>query len=275
MTEELSRDARNLIALARGGEPAPSDGELEKVRRGVLAASLAAGTVLGSGSAVAAGAKTLTATLVTAGVKGIVLGAVVTVGANAVSGYVESRSAPPPRPVASAALAQPERPVALNEAREAPPLTSAVEPTEREGETKPGVDGATRRRVSAAAGGVAAAHGAVSAPAAASGAAPAAAVAAFEPASSALAFELDVLRRAQAELHAERGAQALSILDENAARLASGQLGQERLAVEVLAACQAGQLERARRAARRLHGDNAATPAAARIRASCAGAELP
>jgi hypothetical protein len=56
--------------------------------------------------------------------------------------------------------------------------------------------------------------------------------------------------------------------------LENGQLRQERLAAEVFAACQTGQVTRAERAARRFLSEHPATPAGERIRASCAGGAL-
>jgi hypothetical protein len=92
MTDRLSDDAQDFISRALGAESAPSADELARIRRGVLAATAGAGTVLASGSSVALGGKALGTTLVGAAVKGIVLGAVVTVGASSVSSYLEPKS---------------------------------------------------------------------------------------------------------------------------------------------------------------------------------------
>jgi hypothetical protein len=268
MTDRLSDDAQDFISRALGAERDPSADELTRVRRGVLAATAGAGTVLASGSSVALGGKALGATLVGAAVKGIMLGAVVTVGATSVSSYLgpkspeqESRSAivAPAKPNGAAMPAEPREPAVV-----------AVEPAPELARVESG-DPVVNRDTPPSQGTITAMPTAQVAPRPAE---PEAAVALASP-TGALGLELEVLRRAQAELRAERGAAALRILDENAGRLAGGRLAQERLAVEVLAACQAGQLERARLAARRFHGENAATPAAARIRASCVGHEVP
>jgi hypothetical protein len=261
MNEELSEEARDLIARARGGESEPSSRELSRIRSGVLAASLGAGTVLGSGSAVALGGKALATSLVATGVKGIFLGAVVAASATSASMYFEdSARTPSVAPSAPSAIAVAAAPGATT-AHELPvaattePLSS--EPSER---ATPNVAAAQPTRP---------------VPAQSESFSVGPSIADFAPDEGAFAFELDVLRRAQAELRAERGARALALLDENAAALARGRLQQERLAVEVLAACLAGRVERARVAARRFRAENAATPAAARIRASCVGDELP
>jgi hypothetical protein len=261
MNDELSDEARDLIAQARGGESEPSSRELSRIRRAVLAASLGAGTVLGSGSAVALGGKALATSLVATGVKGIVLGAVVAAGATSASMYFEDNtkapSGAPSAPLAIAVAAAPGAP----SARELPVAVT----------TKP----LSRAPVERAAPSVAMAQPTRPVPAQSESFSVGPSSADFAPDESAFALELDVLRRAQAELRAERGARALAILDENAAALARGRLQQERLAVEVLAACLTGHVERARLAARRFRAENPATPAAARIRASCAGDELP
>lgn len=75
-----------------------------------------------------------------------------------------------------------------------------------------------------------------------------------------------MLERVRRELRAGRGAQALALLDQTSG---GGQLGAERLAAEVFAACQAGRTERARRAAERFLRRYPAGALAARVRASC------
>jgi hypothetical protein len=264
MTEELSDEARDLIARARGGESEPSSRELTRIRNGVLAASLGAATVLGSGSAVALGGKTLTATLIATGLKGVLLGAVVAAGATSASFYFESaRSTSPARGAASAVAVVATPTAKVVDSYSAP---RAVPSTDQQ----PALEIPRRETPSAA---TAPSRLPMQTQHEPTFATPPSAD--FLPAESALALELDVLRRAQAELRAERGTRALALLDENAATLSRGRLRQERLAVEVLAACLAGQVERARLAARRFRAENPATPAAARIRASCVGEELP
>jgi hypothetical protein len=265
MTEELSDEARDLIALARGGESEPSSRDLARIRNGVLSASLGAATVLGSGSAVALGGKTLTATLIATGLKGVVLGAVVAAGATSASFYFEesAKSTSAVRSVAS--------PAAVVASPKAKAVASYATPHALPATNQPPARDIAQRPTPSAA--IAEPAGPTPVQTGPAFAVPPSGD--FVPAESALTLELDVLRRAQAELRAERGTRALALLDENAAALSRGQLRQERLAVEVLAACLAGQVERSRLAARRFRAENPATPAAARIRASCVGEELP
>lgn len=88
------------------------------------------------------------------------------------------------------------------------------------------------------------------------------------PSSAELEQELADLERVQAHLRSGRGEAALAVLDARASRATL--LTEESLASEVLAACQAGQMERARSAARtffqRAHGSLLAE----RVRRSCA-----
>ncbi|HEX6271825.1 MAG TPA: hypothetical protein VFZ53_02240, partial [Polyangiaceae bacterium] len=93
-------------------------------------------------------------------------------------------------------------------------------------------------------------------------------------ASAALHEEAALLQRVQQELRAGRGAEALRLLDASSERLERGQLRQERLAAEVLAACQTGDRARALQSARAFAAENPATPSAARLRGSCVGAEV-
>lgn len=272
MTDRLSDDAQGFISRALGAEPGPSADELARIRRGVLAATAGAGTVLASGSSVALGGKALGTTLVGAAVKGIVLGAVVTVGASSVSSYLEPKSSERESRRAAVAPAKPNGAATRAEPRE--PAVVAAEPAPELARVERG-DPVVNRATAPSPATTTESRAMPTAEVVTPRPADPEAAAEFAPATGALGFELEVLRRAQAELRAEHGAAALRILDENAARLADGRLGQERLAVEVLAACQAGQLERARLAARRFHGENAATPAASRIRASCVGHEVP
>ncbi|MBN1611685.1 MAG: hypothetical protein JW940_33940 [Polyangiaceae bacterium] len=83
-----------------------------------------------------------------------------------------------------------------------------------------------------------------------------------------LAAELRVLERAQSELRAGRGEAALAWLDRS--QRTPGALTDERLTIEILAACQVGDRERARRAADLLLARSPQSPLALRARRSCA-----
>jgi hypothetical protein len=91
---------------------------------------------------------------------------------------------------------------------------------------------------------------------------------------SALFEEVALLERVQSALRSGDGVRALDLLDQVALAPEAGQLGAERLAAEIFAACQTGDRERALRAARRFFRDYSSTPASARVRASCAGEVL-
>ena len=88
--------------------------------------------------------------------------------------------------------------------------------------------------------------------------------------SSPLVQEITLLEKVQSELRAGHGRAALALLDKSAAP-AGGQLQAERLAAEVFAACQVGNVERARAAARLFLSKHASSPASARVKSSCAG----
>ncbi len=83
--------------------------------------------------------------------------------------------------------------------------------------------------------------------------------------------ELDVLNAAQMELDHHRNAQVLRRLDEYAAAHPTGALGQEALALRVLALCALGRSEEARGYATRLLGEAPRSPSANRVRGSCVG----
>ena len=89
------------------------------------------------------------------------------------------------------------------------------------------------------------------------------------PAPVDLAAELTVMRRARAALRREDPEQALRLLDEHAARFASGQMLEDRQALRVQALCDAGRGERARDAARRFGQDHPGSPHVARVKTIC------
>ncbi len=92
-------------------------------------------------------------------------------------------------------------------------------------------------------------------------------------AAPALEQELAALERVQAELRSGRGETALALLDSSRSR--GTVLAEERLAAEVFAACQAGQVERARRAAQSFLARNSGSFLTERVRRSCAFEESP
>jgi hypothetical protein len=88
-------------------------------------------------------------------------------------------------------------------------------------------------------------------------------------AASELRAELDSMQQIQAALRDQRGAAALELIRAHDQRFPRGQLGSERLAAEVFAACQAGDLARAEAARARFLSRDTDSPLAQRVRATC------
>ncbi len=84
-----------------------------------------------------------------------------------------------------------------------------------------------------------------------------------------LAAELAVMRQARAALREQDPLRALRLLDEHAARFASGQMLEDRQALRVQALCDAGHGDRAREAARRFAREHAGSPHVARVTTIC------
>ena len=91
-----------------------------------------------------------------------------------------------------------------------------------------------------------------------------------KPELSALAAELDLLRRARAAIDAGDGDAALALLGEHARMFAGGQLQQDRDILRVEALCAEGDATRARAAAAAFLRDHPGSPHAARVRTICA-----
>jgi hypothetical protein len=81
--------------------------------------------------------------------------------------------------------------------------------------------------------------------------------------------ELELMGEVQAALRDGLGARALELTALHAGRFPRGQLARERLAAEVFAACQAGQSERALRAASRFLERDSSSLLAERVRNAC------
>jgi hypothetical protein len=81
--------------------------------------------------------------------------------------------------------------------------------------------------------------------------------------------EMRLLGAAQRELSARRAGEALRLLEEHAQEFPQGALGEERLAVKVLALCDLGRVTEARRAARDFLSRSPSSPLVPRIRQSC------
>jgi RNA polymerase sigma-70 factor (ECF subfamily) len=81
--------------------------------------------------------------------------------------------------------------------------------------------------------------------------------------------EMRLLGAAQRELSARRGDEALRLLEEHARKFPEGALGEERLAVRVLALCDLGRVAEARQATRDFLSRFPVSPLVPRIRESC------
>jgi len=104
-------------------------------------------------------------------------------------------------------------------------------------------------------------------------AAPHAARRAHAPQPSSLVEETTLLREAHAALKEGDAAKSMQVLDKLAARHPDGILREERLAARILALCAAGRVDEAREKARSLLTEAPRSVHAARVRASCAGAQ--
>ena len=280
MSGSISREARELIARAASEERTPSPRELREVRTRVLAAGGAAvafgaaGQKAAASSLGAAAKASMTLTVIKSASIGAAIAIASVAGPLTVMDLVgeRSRSAKPrassvkPGPkelasVASGVRAQALRPaavVATELRRDWPssadtPLGSAAKKVELERLPPKRSEPARLAR---------------GLPERAPSAAPSERTS--RPRAS-LAEEIAVLEGVQAALREGAGARALAVLDKHPS-VAGGQLRSERLAAEVFAACQAGELARAERAAAALLRDFPATPTSARVRASCVGA---
>jgi hypothetical protein len=89
----------------------------------------------------------------------------------------------------------------------------------------------------------------------------------------ALSVEARALAKVQSALKEGRNAEALRLVEEQRQQFAHGELQQERDAARIVALCAVGRVADARAAARDFLTGSPRSPFAARIRASCAGAE--
>jgi len=284
--EQLGREARELIEQALREEKQADPAELAQVRKRVLTVSVGVGALGSAGKTFAVPGAIGAVSIMKAALLGA-SAAVVAVSLSSVLGLHEPapapNSAPAPAPNSAPAPAAPERaqpaplepvvqmaPVEHQAALETgaaptpqpvspppaarrseggspvpapipPPLPAPTAEPQRESTDAPS---ANREGASSAAG-----------------------------SDSSLLQEIALLEQVQAALRAGNGARALSLLDQKSPASGSGQLGAERLAAEVFAACQVGDRQRAGRAARLFLQAYPATPASARVRASCAGEE--
>jgi hypothetical protein len=254
MSHELGPEARDLVERACREERAPEAHQLRRIRNNVLFGVAPTVVLLGAGEAAAAAGKLSVLSLVGVAGKGALLGTAVALAGYAVQ-RAESRSLPPPPAALPVARFEtPAPPPPASRARVSPALPAPVSPA-----TSPAARATLEKNPSSST----TAPPSETLPSVAS-----------MSGSAELLEEVENLRRVQEHLRAGRGAEALRVLDASSSRLGQGQLRQERLAAEVFAACQSGQTERARDAARRFLNENPATPSAARLKTSCVGEEI-
>jgi len=260
MTDELDDGARDLIRQALSEETRATPVALAHIRTRVLASALAVSSAAGAtqvaGTAQAAGAvgKTFLAAVSAPVLKTLVVGSLALGGAATLAVSLPSEA---PRP----APAQVTPPAGQREV--APTVFVPAEPLRTELPTRPSdaVPAPLPAELTATKSATPSAPQLQPAPSAPSA----------ESQRPSLSEELAVLQRAQALLNAGDGKGALRLLDETAVAHGGGQLSVERAAVEILAACQAGELQRADRLARAFLATHPNVPAAARVRGSCAG----
>lgn len=289
---KLTPSAKALIDDAKGGDE-PSGAARARIRAKLLTqvgAGVATGAAVGSATAAGAAAKTVLPT----GLLVKVLGVLGVAGAIAVGTLVARRGSEPEQAAVSiVATASPS-----SAAREEPPPTvksvearalelshdgaaSGPKPRSPEGpnhdgaesgpkprspswpiSTTPAAPGPSTMRTSPSA---SAAH--VAPPREASSAASVSTPAA----GGSLEAEMELLRKAQAELREGRPESALAALDAHGAEFKDGVLREERLAAHILALCNLGRTSEARAEAQRFLAASPRSPMAERIRNSCGG----
>lgn len=89
------------------------------------------------------------------------------------------------------------------------------------------------------------------------------------PSAIALRAELSLLEEVQNALRVGRPRRALELVARHEREFPNGQLGNERLAAEVFAACQLGDLTRARSASLRFLARDSSSPLALRVKGAC------
>lgn len=273
--DELGFEARALIEQALDEERRPDAERLDQIRRHVLASAATAGVLLGAGEAAAVAGKSHVA-LLSVAAKGALLGTAVAVASYSLDRALTEPQRPSPvhqttRSVAAVKPAAPRAFPRVAQPAEASNAVTAPMPADQSPSTAPKAPSVAAGRDDAARSdelGRGTAPGAPPVLEKAPGVMPAVA---SMPISAALLEESALLKRVQEALRAGHGREALRLLDASPDRLKNGQLRQERLAAEVLAACQIGEVERARGAARRFLAENPATPSTARLAASCVG----
>jgi hypothetical protein len=275
MREELSPDARAFIARALRQEAHATPELCRRINRGVMACLGATGVgaataaVAPGTAAAAAGTTAATLPAASAGSVASVLAGIV--GKGGVLAWLASGVALGSVTVGIAVWVAPDSPAAREHAapvsrtprlqRNATPKIAAAARPRDVGAPAPPQHEPARSESSNA-------HSGSGAPVAMGDTSGRVSTAApFTAKSTSLAAELALLEKAQQELRAGRGRSALALLD---GPRGATVLTDERLTLEILAACQAGEHARARRAADSLVARSPQSPLAERARHSCA-----
>jgi hypothetical protein len=95
------------------------------------------------------------------------------------------------------------------------------------------------------------------------------------PNAAALRAELSLLKEVQGALRVGRARRALELIARHEREFPNGQLGNERLAAEVFAACQLGDVPRARSASLRFMERDTSSPLALRVKGACGLSAMP
>ncbi|HEY3495188.1 MAG TPA: hypothetical protein VGK73_10900 [Polyangiaceae bacterium] len=249
MSDALEPGTRAFIECALREEPRADPRELRRVHGRIVASALAATSAAGAAQAAGLGAPASVIAVSSTLVKSLVVG-MLAVGGGTLAATLPGRS-PEPAPRRATTEAPAPTPARVEQA------TAVV--------IAPSVEVASSSARPVTSGSVAPSS---VAPARASSTP---VVAPLGPKRPSLGDELAVLRLAQARLNVGDGKGALRLLDETSVAHGGGQLGVERAVVEILAACKAGEAQRADRLARAFLAAHPDGPAAARVRASCAG----
>ena len=265
---KLSLEARALVRHARAQEPLATAAQMNQVRRGVSAALVAASAqaagaqaaaVQGAGVQAAGGATSqIVATVAPAAAPLLKLGSVLVVGvAVGVGGWQLQQRLFAPGPDGGVPAATVAASASASTPSVATPhvVASATAPGSREVAPEVAPEAPEARAEKETTRHVATGSAATRADAA--------------PQSVRLERELRLLADVQEKLRQGQGQRALELLDRQNASETSQQLAEERLAAEVFAACAAGKIERARRAAKRFLALAPGSPLAFRVRQSC------
>lgn len=263
MNDDLDRDARALLERARAAER-PQPAEVRRRVRQAIYSTAPAGALIGAGVAAAHAAVGAAAAGKVAAGLGVKLGAwvaggfLVALGAATTVRVTRSPSEPPQKSETNARRPKPENVrIQIAEAPEGKPATNAA-PASRAAAPAPEPD--LRTNTPRASKSAAAAESSIRLNAPSEGPSP----------RPSLAEEVRLLERVQKKLRDGDPETALEILHAEDVRFTNSQLRPDFEVARVLAWCELGSTEEARRAAEHFLTRNPGSPLADRVRRSCA-----